>query len=104
MIPAENARDGPPSAATLRRRRRLVPDFRGLPRPFWVLFAGTLVNRVAGFVIVFLAIYLTEVQGLTAVQAGAVISAYGVGAMGGGAFGGAVSDRVGRRPVLVLSL
>jgi MFS family permease len=104
MIPAEGAHDGPPTAATLSRRRRLVPDFRGLPRPFWVLFAGTLVNRVAGFVIVFLAIYLTEVQGLTAVQAGAVISAYGVGAMGGGAFGGAVSDRVGRRPVLVLSL
>src|SRR5213594_4285796 len=26
--------------------RHLVPDFRGLPRPFWVLFAGTLVNRV----------------------------------------------------------
>jgi MFS family permease len=104
MIPAETARDGPPTAATLSRRRRLVPDFRGLPRPFWVLFAGTLVNRVAGFVIVFLAIYLTDVQGLTPVQAGAVISAYGVGAMGGGAFGGAVSDRVGRRPVLVLSL
>jgi hypothetical protein len=32
--------------------RHLVPDFRGLPRPFWVLFAGTLVNRVGGFVLV----------------------------------------------------
>jgi hypothetical protein len=39
--------------------RRLLPDFRGLPRPFWVLFVGTLVNRVGGFVLVFLAIYLT---------------------------------------------
>lgn len=84
--------------------RRLVPDFRGLPRPFWVLFAGTLVNRVGGFVLVFLAIYLTEVRGLTPAQAGAIISAYGVGAIGGGPLGGALADRIGRRPTLVASL
>jgi MFS family permease len=81
-----------------------MPDFRGLPRPFWVLFAGTLVNRVGGFVLVFLAIYLTEVRGLTPAQAGAIISAYGLGAIGGGPLGGALSDRIGRRPTLVASL
>jgi MFS family permease len=86
------------------RAARLVPDFRGLPRAFWVLFAGTLVNRVGGFVLVFLAIYLTEVRGLTATQAGVVISAYGLGAIGGGPLGGALSDRIGRRPTLVASL
>jgi len=84
--------------------RRLAPDFRGLPRPFWVLFAGTLVNRVGGFVLVFLAIYLTEVRGLTPAQAGAIISAYGLGAIGGGPLGGALADRIGRRPTLVASL
>jgi MFS family permease len=83
---------------------RLVPDFRGLPPSFWVLFAGTLVNRVGGFVLVFLVIYLTEVRGLTAVQAGAVLSAYGLGAIAGSPLGGALSDRVGRRPTLVVSL
>jgi MFS family permease len=102
--PAEGAGGVPATATALLTLRRLVPDFGGLPRPFWVLFGGTLVNRVGGFVIVFLAIYLTEVRGLNAAQAGAVISAYGLGAMGGGAFGGAVSDRVGRRPILTLSL
>src|SRR5512145_1694799 len=84
--------------------RRLVPDFRGLPRPFWVLFAGTLVNRGGGFVLVFLALYLTEVRGLTPTQAGAIISAYGLGAIAGGPLGGALSDRIGRRPTLVGSL
>ncbi len=84
--------------------RRLLPDFRGLPRAFWVLFVGTLVNRVGGFVLVFLAIYLTEVRGLSAAQAGTVISAYGLGAIAGGPFGGALSDRIGRRPTLVASL
>jgi MFS family permease len=85
-------------------RHRLAPDFRGLPRPFWVLFAGTLVNRSGGFVLVFLTIYLTEVRGLTAAQAGAIISAYGLGAIGGGPLGGALSDRIGRRRTLVASL
>jgi MFS family permease len=83
---------------------RMVPDLRGLPRSFWVLFGGTLVNRVGGFVLVFLAIYLTEARGLTAAQAGTVMAIYGLGAMAGGPLGGAVSDRVGRRPVLILSL
>jgi hypothetical protein len=36
------------------------PDFRGLPPSFRALFAGTLVNRVGGFVVMFVAIYLTE--------------------------------------------
>jgi MFS family permease len=86
------------------RLHLLVPDFRGLPRPFWVLFAGTFVNRVGGFVLIFLAIYLTEVRGLTPAQAGAVVAAYGVGAIGAGPIGGALSDRIGRRPTLVASL
>jgi MFS family permease len=82
----------------------VLPNFRGLPRPFWVLFAGTLVNRVGGFVLMFLAIYLTDVRGLTPAQAGAILSAYGLGAIGGGPLGGALSDRIGRRPTLVGSL
>lgn len=92
------------AASTAAALRRLTPDFRGLPRPFWVLFAGTIVNRAGGFVLVFLAIYLTEVRGLTAAQAGAIVSAYGLGAICGGPLGGALADRVGRRPTLVAAL
>jgi hypothetical protein len=74
MGPAEGARKVPATARALLKLGRLVPDFGGLPRPFWVLFGSTLVNRVGGFVVVFLAIYLTAVRGLNAAQAGAVIS------------------------------
>jgi MFS family permease len=86
------------------RLPRLMPDLRGLPRPFWVLFAGTLVNRVGGFALIFLAIYLTDARGLTPVQAGAILTAYGLGAIVGGPIAGALSDRIGRRPTLVASL
>ena len=83
---------------------RWLPDFRGLPRPFWVLFAGTLLNRTGGFVLVFLGIYLTEVRGLTPAEAGYVVAAFGCGALAGAPLGGALSDRLGRRPPLVASL
>ncbi len=75
-----------------------------LPRPFWILFAGTLINRTGGFVIIFLAIYLTEVRGLSPSEAGVIISAYGFGAVFAGPIGGALSDRIGRRVTLVASL
>ena len=52
----------------------------GLPRGFWILFVGTLINRLGGFVLVFLAIYLTEVRHLSVGQAGAIVSCYGIGA------------------------
>jgi MFS family permease len=84
--------------------RRLMPRFGGLPTAFWVLFTGTLVNRTGGFVLAFLMVYLTESRGLSAARAGGVVAAYGLGAMAGGPLGGAVSDRIGRRPTLIVSL
>ena len=69
-----------------------------------MLFVGTLLNRTGGFVLVFLGIYLTEVRGLTPAEAGYVVAAFGCGALAGAPVGGALSDRVGRRPPLVASL
>jgi MFS family permease len=83
---------------------RIVPDFGGLPRPFWILFAGTLLNRAGGFVLLFLAVYLTDVRRLSAAHAGLIVSAYGVGAMTAGPVAGAISDRIGRRVTLIVSL
>ena len=81
-----------------------MPDFGGLPRSFWVLFIGTLVNRVGGFALAFIAIYLTDERGMTSAQAGAVLSVYGIAAIIGGPIGGALSDRIGRKPTLAASL
>ena len=47
---------------------RLLPSLRSLPRPAWILFAGTFVNRFGGFVMPFLAIYLTR-SGFSATKA-----------------------------------
>lgn len=76
----------------------------GLPRPFWVLFAGTLINRTGTFVVPFLAIYLTRVRGFSATQAGMVAALYGAGVAIAAPVGGAMADRVGRRATMMFAL
>ncbi|MGR6322356.1 MFS transporter [Micromonospora soli] len=73
----------------------------GLPRAFWYLWTGTLINRLGSFVLVFLAIYLTQARGFSASQAGLVIGLWGVGGAFGTTVGGTLTDRWGRRPTLL---
>ena len=81
----------------------LLPDVRGLPRAFWILCLGTLVNRVGGFVSPFLSIYLTTQRGLPVEQAGGIVSLIGLGSIGSGPVGGFLADRLGRRPALAIA-
>ncbi|MGI5524142.1 MDR family MFS transporter [Micromonospora sp. CA-259024] len=73
----------------------------GLPTTFWYLWSGTLINRLGSFVLVFLAIYLTQERGFSASQAGLVIGLWGVGGAFGTIAGGTLADRWGRRPTLL---
>ncbi|SCG54185.1 Predicted arabinose efflux permease, MFS family [Micromonospora inositola] len=73
----------------------------GLPRAFWYLWTGTLINRLGSFVLVFLAIYLTQERGFSASQAGLVLGLWGVGGAVGTTVGGTLADRWGRRPTLL---
>ena len=82
---------------------RLLPALRSLPRPAWVLFAGTFVNRFGTFVMPFLAIYLTR-SGYSAAQAGLAISTYGGGHLVASMLGGHLADRIGRRHTIALSM
>ena len=74
------------------------------PRPFWMLVVGTFVNRTGLVVLPFLALYLTGQRGFSVAQATLAVSLYGAGSFAGGFAGGWLSDRVGRRPVLLASL
>ena len=75
-----------------------------LPRTFWYLWTGALVNRLGGFVMPLLALYLTGPRGLSVEQVGLVISLYGAGSLAAGPLGGFLADRIGRRRTLVLGL
>ena len=79
-------------------------DVRGLPKAYWILWTGALINRLGGFVMPLLALYLTGERGLSVEQAGLVVSLYGAGALLSGPVGGLLSDRVGRRRTLISGL
>jgi MFS family permease len=78
--------------------------FAGLPREVWLLAGALLVNRAGTMVLPFLSLYLTHDLGLTASQAGLVISAFGLGSMAGSSIGGWLSDRMDPLRVQELSL
>lgn len=73
----------------------------GLPRQFWWLWTSTLVNRLGGFVVTFLALYLTVERGYSAAYAGLVAALFGLGGAVGAVLGGVLADRVGRRSTLL---
>ena len=88
--------------------RRLVSHYReaysGLPRGAWILAAADFINRCGFMVLVFLNIYLTKRLGFTLLQAGRILSAFGLGSVAGGYLGGALVDRIGIRRVMLGSL
>ncbi|MGP3989575.1 MDR family MFS transporter [Streptomyces sp. 3N207] len=75
----------------------------GLPRQFWWLWIGTLVNRLGAFVATFLALYLTVERGYSASYAGLVGALYGLGGVVSSIGAGVLTDRIGRRPTLLVA-
>ena len=75
---------------------------RGLPRPAWILFFGTFINRFGTFVGVFLVLYLTRI-GYSIPEAGVAVAFYGAGGIPASGLGGYFADRFGRRETLAYS-
>ncbi|MCU1590763.1 MAG: putative arabinose efflux permease, family [Frankiales bacterium] len=76
----------------------------GLPRTFWALWSGTLANRLGSFVLPFLSLFLTRGRGYSVSEAGAVLTAFGLGSAVSQPIGGMLADRIGRRRTMVGSL
>uniref|UniRef100_A0AAU2V4Y0 MFS transporter n=1 Tax=Streptomyces sp. NBC_00003 TaxID=2903608 RepID=A0AAU2V4Y0_9ACTN len=89
------------SVASLRRAARETVS--GLPREFWWLWTSTLINRLGAFVATFMALYLTLDRGYSASYAGLVASLHGLGGVVSSIGGGIMTDRLGRRPTLVIA-
>jgi MFS family permease len=89
-----------PVAALRRAARETVS---GLPREFWWLWTSTLVNRLGAFVATFMALYLTLDRGYSASYAGLVASLYGLGGVVSSLGAGVMTDRIGRRPTLLIA-
>jgi MFS family permease len=84
-------------------RSRLSIYGRDLPPSFWFLWFGTVINRLGGFAVPFLMLYLTSRIGITPATAALMVSVLGAGSFFAQLSGGELADRLGRRPVMMLS-
>jgi MFS family permease len=84
-------------------RSRFSSLTEGLPPTYWLLWLGTLINRLGGFVIPFLTLYLTQQRGIAVSQAALMVSLFGAGSFIAQLSGGEFTDRLGRRPVMLMS-
>jgi predicted MFS family arabinose efflux permease len=71
--------------------------------PVKVVLIGVLINRLGGFLNLFLVLYLTY-KGYSTEQAAAALSAYGAGAVAGVLMGGTLANRLGPRNATVISM
>jgi predicted MFS family arabinose efflux permease len=85
------------------RRVRNTEPVRGLPKTFWYLWTGTLINRGGAFVMIYLEIAMVARYGFSATFAGLVLGLFGAGLAGGSLVGGVLADRWGRRGTLLIS-
>lgn len=77
---------------------------RSFPRQFWALFVSRLVTRMGSFVVPFLTLYLTHARLVPLPLVGVVLVAFGLGALLAPVAGGVLTDRFGRKIVLIASL
>ena len=85
----------------------MINPWRGLgqlPRELWIVFTTTLINRMGTMALPFLVLYLTRSLQFSSDQAGYIYIAYGVGALVTAPFAGKLSDAVGHRRLMLLSL
>ena len=81
----------------------VLRTLRETPLSAHVVLIGIFINQVGAFVQLFLVLFLTA-RGFTVEQAGFALGCYSVGAIAGTFGGGAMSDRLGPRWTIVVSM
>lgn len=90
-----------PSGPVTRVRARAAR----FPRSYWTLVGGTAVEHFGvGLFAPYVALYLTGPIGASETAAGAVLALWSLTAIASNPLGGVLSDRLGRRPVMLAAL
>jgi len=78
-------------------------SFSGLSRETWLLSIVMMFNRCGSMAVPFMGLYVTQSLHRTEMDAGLIITLFGVGSILGSATGGKLTDIIGFRPVQILS-
>jgi MFS family permease len=82
-----------------------METLRSAPRAFKVLVASALIENIGfGLIFPYLTIYMVEDLGISEPLAGVALAGYTMSGIPAMVLGGMLADRIGRRPVLLMSL
>ena len=81
----------------------VLATWRQTPLPARAILAGVFISRLAGFLQIFLVLFLTH-RGFSAGQAGLALGLYGAGSVLGAFTGGWLSDRLSARAATLISM
>jgi len=88
-----------------KRLQRIREVYREYPSEFWILLLGTFIDRLGGaLVFPFLTLYISRKFDVGMTQIGALFGVFSITNIVGSIFGGALTDRLGRKRTLILGL
>jgi MFS family permease len=75
------------------------------PRTFWIVIAVTFIDRIGGFLLFpFFALYITSKFNVGMAEVGILFAAFSISSFAGSAIGGALTDRYGRKGIIIFGL
>jgi len=89
----------------MRQYRRLTAVYNEYPRNFWTLVGASFIDHVGGALLFpFFTLYLTRKFDLAMTTVGVIFLLFTLSGIVGSTIGGALSDRIGRKSLLLFSL
>jgi MFS family permease len=84
---------------------RLRSVYNEYPRHFWTLLFATFIDSVGGAILFpFFTLYITQKFGVGMTTVGMIFGTFAVSSMVGSTIGGALADRLGRKPLILFGL
>jgi MFS family permease len=88
-----------------RQLERVQTVYRGYPSQFWILILGTFIDHLGGALIYpFFTLYITRKFSVGMTEVGLVFGLFSISSVVGSTFGGALTDRLGRKAMLIFGL
>ncbi len=84
---------------------RIKNTYHEFPLKFWVLVGSAFIDRIGSTVLIpFFALYITQKFNVGMTQAGALLGVFAISGFFGSMFGGALTDKFGRRKMVIFGL
>jgi MFS family permease len=86
-------------------KQKIVKLYHEYPRTFWVVIAITFIDRIGGSLLFpFFALYITSKFDVGMTEVGVLFAAFSVSSFVGSTIGGALTDRFGRKGIIMFGL